>query len=317
MSTVIIVDSACELPTPYLNSRSIKSLPLSIEMGKEQFDDPGDPDQLLRWVEEGFLNPKHYANSDAAEPEQIQTFLVENILPYYDNAIVQTVSRSRSNQFDNWATVNQAFASQFRKHRPPDSKAFSLSLVDSGTAFSGQALLALETLRLAKHSRSRRELLKELKSFTGYIQAYSAPADLGHLRKRARQRGDNTVGLVDTLVGKALNISPILFGMRNELGLSDSEKGQEKAIARILNHATKIIQTCLASPIITVSYAGPLSDLDQIAEYTAFKRFAEENGCKLVASVASLSDTISLGPGNFGLAIAASDPTFVIAKENK
>lgn len=317
MSTIIIVDSACELPAAYAHSKAIKVLPINITLGDRELTDPNDSKQLLQWIDAGKLSAKHYANSDAATPEQIKQFLIDEILPHYDTAIVQTVSRSRSNQFDYWAEVNQRFASQFRRYRGEGQKAFTLSLIDSGTGFSGQSLLTLETLRQAKKMGSRRALLDYLKKFTNLIQAYTAPADLGYLRKRAKQRGDSSIGLVDTLVGKALSISPILFGMRNELGLSDSEKGHDKAVARMFNHAKAVIDKGVASPIITVSYTGPLQELEQRDSYQDFCEYAQAHKCKVFASVASLSSTISLGPGNLGLAIAGNDPDFVISKKSK
>jgi DegV family protein with EDD domain len=311
MSTVIIVDSACELPEQLANSRSIKTIPLNIVLGEQPIRDELSGAQTLNFIREGRLNPKVVSSSDAASPEQIEKFLKREIIPRYNYAIVQTVSSKRSDQFEHWQQVIRKLG-QLRQESGKDN--FGLTVIDTGTAFSGQALVALETIRLARARLSRRELIHRVKDFIPFLQAYTAPADLGYLRRRAVQRGDSTVSLLNTLIGKALRISPVLFGMNNDLGLSARMKGHENAIGRIIEHAMEAIHRGLQSPLITISYAGPLDELEEQPKFYQLQQLAKEKGCKLFTSTARLSSAINLGPRNFGMALAPKDPDFVISE---
>ncbi|MCW8196405.1 hypothetical protein F6455_16545 [Proteobacteria bacterium 005FR1] len=311
MSTVIIVDSACELPELLANSSSIRTLPINILLGEQPIRDELSGAQTLEYIREGRLNPKLVSSSDAASPDQIAKFLKREIIPRYNYAVVQTVSSKRSDQYEHWQTVIRKL-SQLRQESGKDT--FGMTVIDTGTAFSGQALVALETVRLARGRLSRRELIQRVKDFIPFLQAYTAPADLGYLRRRAVQRGDNTVSLLNTLVGKALRISPVVFGMNNDLGLSARVKGHENATKRIIEHAMEAIHRGLHSPLITVSYAGPLDELEEQPRFYELQQLAKAKGCKLFTSTARLSSAINLGPRNFGLALAPKDPAFVISE---
>lgn len=312
MSTVIITDSACELPDTLKNSKSVKCLPINIVLGDDQIVDNYTASDALSMIHRGDLSSKVYADSSPANKDQIKEFLIKEILPNYDYAIVQTVSSSRSSQYDYWLEVSGALSSTYKDYRAEGRRNFSLSVVDSGAAYSGQGLLAMETIRLARRAKSKRELIGKIKEFTGEIQSYSAPADLGYLRKRAKQRGDNTIGFIDAVVGRVLKISPVLYGMNNEIGLSAQEKGHDRAINVMLEHGIEAIKKGLKSPYINISYGGDLSDLDKFERFAELKDIAEQYDCKVYTSVSRLSSLINLGPNNFSMALACNDPGFVI-----
>ncbi len=312
MSTVIIVDSACELPTTLERSKAIKLLPINVTLGEKLVRDRYRSSEVLQMVAEGEICAKRYANSDPASAEQIISFLIKDILPSYDYAIVQTVSSVRSEQYALWNQVNGHFTSRYRNYRNSQQQKFSLNVIDSESAYGAQGLLAMETIRLAKKARSKRELIAKLKNFTKHIQSYSAPADLGYLRQRAKQRGDSTVGLVDTMIGKMLKVSPVIYGMRNQIGLSAQPRGHQNAIDLINQHAITALKKGMASPYINVSFGGQLSELEQMESLDELKYVAEQHDCQVFSSVSRLSSLINLGPGNFSLSFACNDPSFVI-----
>jgi fatty acid-binding protein DegV len=208
--------------------------------------------------------------------------------------------------------VNGHFASRYRKYRQPGQHKFSLNVIDSEAAYGAQGLLVMESIRQAKKATSKRALIGQLRDFTQSIQSYSAPADLGYLRLRAKQRGDNTVRLVETMIGKMLKVSPIIYGMRNQIGLSAQPRGHQNAIDMIAGHAMASIKKGMASPYINLSYGGDLEDLEHMESIAELKYVAEQHGCRVYSSVARLSSLINLGPKNFSLSFASNDPDFVI-----
>lgn len=312
MSTVIITDSACELPASVENSKSVKLLPINMIMGDDTFEDTLVANDVLGMLERGEITEKKYCTSEAATKEQIIEFLKSEIIPHYDYAIVQTVSSQYSNQCELWQEVKSSFGPNIRNYRQSDRPAFSLTIIDSGTAYCGQGLFALEAIRLARKAKTKREFIAQMREFTGYVQSYSAPPDVQFLRQRAIQRGDNTVNFINGLIGKWLKISPVIFGMRGEMGLSSQARGHDNAINIILQHAIDAIRKGLKSPFINISYGGPLSDLDKLALFGELKDVALQYDVKVFTSVARLPSLINLGAKTFSLSLASNDPEFLI-----
>jgi len=102
---------------------------------------------------EVFSNPLLKKANTAIEftEDQIIEFLTKKVLPNYDFAMVQTVARSRSPQSDMWYEVNMSYSAHYRKYRT-SKNTFTLRTTDSGTMFTGQGLMALNAIYLAKNN---------------------------------------------------------------------------------------------------------------------------------------------------------------------
>lgn len=314
MSTVIIVDSACDLPERIVNSRSVEVLPLNVNFSNQKVREKFTAEERLRMFAQGTVDIKKDVDTSAATREQIVDFLITKILPNYDFAIVQTVASGRSPQYDMWQEVNESFAAEYRKYRKSD-KTFTLRIMDSATVFTGQGLMALHTIHLGQQKVSRRELLERSKDFANYIQAYSAPVDLQYLRERARRKGDRTMGLFTAMLGKALNISPIVYGGQNTTAAVGKVKGHKNAVKQITDHAKRCIDKGLKVPLIEISYAGPLEELHRYESVDELKDYAKERGVKVVTCVATLTSVINMGPGTFSLSVAPEDSTLRLTVE--
>lgn len=309
MSSVVIVDSACDLPERVVNSKSVQVLPLNLLLGDKQVSDIYDADERLQMIKDGTLDIKNDVNTAPATREQIIDFLVSKILPNYDFAIVQTVTRARSPQYEMWQEVNTTFAASYRRYRNTD-KNFTLRIMNSGAMFSGQGLMALNTLHLGQQGVSRRELLEKSKSMADYIQSYAAPMDLHYLRERARRKGDRSIGFLSAHLGKALNICPIIYGGQDATENMGTVKGHENAVNQLAMHAMRCIEKGLRTPLISIAYAGPLEDLERYSALQDLKGMAKEYGVRIATSVHMVTPIINLGPGAFSLAVAPSDPDF-------
>lgn len=309
MSSVIIVDSACDLPERVVNSKSVQVLPLNLLLGDKQIPDIHDAEERLQMLRDGTLDIKNEVNTAPASREQIIDFLVKKILPTYDFAIVQTVTRARSPQYEMWQEVNTTFAAQYRRYRNNDRN-FTLRIMNSGAMFTGQGLMALNTLHLAQQGVSRRELLEGSKKAADYLQSYAAPVDVHYLRERARRKGDRSIGFLSAHLGKALNICPIIYGGQDRSESIGTVKGHENAVNQIASHAMQAIKKGLYTPLISMGYAGPLEELERFSAIRDLKGMAQDYGIKVATSVQTVTATINLGPGSFTLAVAPTDKDF-------
>lgn len=309
MSSVVIVDSACDLPEQAVSSRAIEVLPLNVILEGQPVRDVFNAAERLEMLRNGDLDIKRNVDTSAATREQIIHFLANRVLPRHDFAIAQTVARARSPQYEMWQEVNTTFAASYRKYRTTD-KNFTLRIMDSGTYFTGQGLMALNTIYQSQKGLSHRELLENSKRLSNHIQSYSAPADVKYLRERARKRGDRSISLLNATLGKALNISPVVFGGQNRTESVGQVKGHENAVARIAEHAIQAIERGVETPLITIAYAGPLEDLKSYSAVTELRELAQAHGVKVAVSVATLTAIINMGPRTFSLALAPADADF-------
>lgn len=309
MSSVIIVDSACDLPERVINSNAVRVLPLNLLLGDKQIPDIHTAEERLQMLRDGTLDIKNEVNTAPASREQIIDFLVTQILPNYDFAIVQTISRARSPQYEMWQEVNTTFAAQYRRYRTSDRN-FTLRIMNSGSVFTGQGLMALNTLHLAQQGASRRALLEGSKKAADHLQTYAAPMDVHYLRERARRKGDRSIGFLSAHLGKALNICPIVYGGQDVTESIGTVKGHENAVNRIVSHAMEAIEKGLYTPLISIGYGGALDELERFSAVRDLKGMAGDYGVKVATSVHTVTPIINLGPGTFSLAIAPADQNF-------
>lgn len=309
MSSVVIVDSACDLPERVVSSGAVEVLPLNVILEGKSVRDVFNAAERLRMLKEGELDIKRDVDTRPATREQILKFLATRVLPKYDLGMVQTVARARSPQYEMWQEVNTTFAASYRKYRNSE-KNFTLRIMDSGTMFTGQGLMALNTLYLSQQGLPYRAVLEKSKALSEHIQSYSAPVDLHYLRERARKKGDRTIGLLSATLGKALNISPIVFGGQNRTEAVGKVKGHDKAVGKIVDHAMQAIERGLQTPLISIAYAGPLEELKAYDSLTELREYAQSQGIKIATSIATLTSIINMGPGTFSLALAPTDTDF-------
>jgi DegV family protein with EDD domain len=314
VSSVIVVDSACCLPERIVNSRALAVLPLTVKLGQQKVRDAFTANDRLRMLSDGTLDIKKEVDTAPATREEIVDFLIKRIVPNYDFAIVQTITKTRSPQYDMWQEVNTSFAAEYRKYRKTD-RTFTLRIMDSGAVFTGQGLMTLNTLHLGQQQLSRRELLEKSKQLFHNIQSYSAPVDLHYLRERARRKGDRTISFTAAHLGKALKISPVVFGGQGETQPVGKVKGHENAVNAIVKHAMAAMRQGLETPIISIAYSGPLEELSNYPIVDELKEMATEHGVKIATSVSSTTAIINMGPGTFSLAVAPSDTSFRLKME--
>lgn len=68
---------------------------------------------------------------------------------------------------------------------------------------------------------SRDALRQEVEAFTDKIYTCVIPRDLHYIRERARRRGDTSVSALAAFLGKALNITPVIFGRPRRRGITE------------------------------------------------------------------------------------------------
>lgn len=307
MRVGLVVDSACDLPYQYILDNDIFILPISVRIDGELFVDDHDPVRTLDFYQSGRIAKGHDAESVPYSAEQIRDLFLEQIVVNYDFAFLETITRVRSPIYQNAWEAMHAVLKQYRAHRQAAGRegAFSMRAVNSRSLFAGQGVLAAHTLRLIRSGVAKAELRSKVEALTGNLYAYVVPPDLYYIRERARKKGDSSVGFLGAMLGKALEITPIVCGHNDETFPAAKVRGFDAAVTKLFDYAIERIRAGLLSPHLCVTYAGDPAIIPELPGFERLAAAAEEAGVELLTSIMSVTGGVNVGPGTVGLALAA------------
>jgi len=309
MSSVVVVDSACDLPASFIERNPVKVLPLNLTLDGVDRVDNLSPGQKIELFQSGALTRGHDAESAPATADQIYQYYLDEVVPNFDFAVGQSVSRTRSPTFDNWLSAQGNIQRDYRAIREKAGVQghFGMRVINSGTMFAGQGLLAIETVRMFKAKSGKNELRQSAESFKEKILTFAVPKELSYLRERARKKGDKSVSFISAFIGKALDISPILRGSQDVTEPVAKVRGFDNALDKLFSFAIDKIKEGLACPYIVISVADDPGVLLRYESYSDLKDVAKKHGVEVLSAVMSMSGGINLGPGTVSLALATDN----------
>lgn len=308
----LAVDSTCDLPESFIRDNNIEILPITIRLGDTEIVDTHSEEAAREFYRSHIGDKGHDAESVPYTTEQICDTFLGRLVTEFDYVFCQTVMRTRSPIFENATKASFSILSQYHEARKQAAVEgpFALRVINTGTVFTGQGVLAAETMRMIKAGMDGNHIRKSLDSLINCVRAYAVPPDLYYVRARARKKGDRSVSLVSAALGSALDIKPILCGYGDETKPVDKVRGFEPALEKLFNYAIRRIEMGLMVPYLSISYAGELDDLSQFPRYADLKTTCEQHEITLLESVMSVTGGVNIGPGALSLALIAEPHTF-------
>ena len=299
MKIGLVVDSGCDLPKDYLDANNILVLPVPIRIGKEIYVDDRDPQRARDFYTRHEVDKNHDAETAPPSVEQIRTLLLKEAVGNFDYALVQTVPKSRSPIFDNATEAAHAILGDYRQYREAAGREgpFRIRVSDSQTLFAGQGVLAAETMRLINSGMKVCDIRQRISNLTPCTTGYAVVPDLYYVHKRARKKGDKSVGFVGALMGSALDIKPILCARQDQTFPVAKVRGFDAAVNKMFQHARACVENGLLTPIVCVSYAGDPEAVYQMPGFDALKAATEQHAIELLVSHMGLTGGVNIGPG--------------------
>lgn len=314
MQVGLLVDSACDLPYDFIKENDIFILPITVHLDGETIVDDHDPERVRAIYRSGLLNRGHAAETEPYTTEQIHQLLLEKVVTHYDFAFLETVAASRSNIFANATEAMNRTMADYRPYRREAGRegAFSMRVVDSGTIFAAQGVLAAHTIHLIKQGIPKQELRQRVGEFTKYIYGALVPRDVYYLRQRARARGDKSVSGMAAFLSKTLNINPVIWAQGANSQAVAKARSFDGAVEQMLNYATARVRKGLLTPYVVVTAEPELADkgVEHIPGGEALKQACEDEGVELMMASSGITSSIYVGPGTIGVALAAEPHEF-------
>lgn len=312
MRVGLIVDSACDLPYEFSRKHDLFVLPVTAVIDGQTYIDEHDPVRTQEFYQGGLLQKGHQAETQAFTPQQIHDLFMEKIVTQFDVAMCETVTRSRSLIFQNATEAMNSVMAHYQEARKAagrDGK-FSMRVIDSKQIFAGQGLLAAHTLRLIDQKLPKNALRNEVEMFTDKIYTCVIPRDLHYIRERARKRGDKSVSALVAFLGKALNITPVIFGQGAEGQPAAKTRSFDMAVEKVMNYAVGRVEAGLLTPYVCLSCGLTWTEIEDLPGLNRLRDACEKNGVELLLSQMGITSSIYVGPGSLCLALAAEPHEF-------
>jgi DegV family protein with EDD domain len=304
----IVVDSPCDLPEDYLKAHNVSILPTTVRMGSAVLADYRNPEAALEFMRTHLAERGWEAESSPFSVEQIRDLFLTKLVIDYDYVFCLTITRTRSQIFDNAQQASFAILNEYKAPRAAagNTTPFALRVIDTQNLFAAQGVLAVEAIRLREAGEGTAKIRARLEFLALHTQGFLVPRDLNYLRERTRIRGDRSVSFLTAKLGTAFDIKPILHCNRGETGPVGKVKGFDAAAQKLFEHAIRRIEAReLLTPTLCVSYGGPLDELQALPGYSALRQACAANNIQMFETVMALTTIVNIGRGGLTLGYAA------------
>lgn len=309
----IVVDSACDLPQAFIEENNIIILPITLHLDGRQMIDTRDPQTTMEFYRQ-HVAAAAQAETTAFSVEQTKKLFLEKLIIDYDLVFVFTIASSRSPMYEN---VRQAALTILNDYKAPRLAAgiktpFAMRVIDTQNCFAAQAIPVIECVRMVKAGEPHNKIRERMEFLAQNTFGYMLPRDLKQLRARAQKRGDKSVGLVQYVIGSALDVKPVVRGYRNNTGPVARVRHFEEGAVKVFKYVETQVQKGLLTPTLVIEYGGNPAQLESLRGYAELLDTAARNGVEVFLSMMSMVAGIHVGEGALGIAFAATEHEMVL-----
>ncbi len=308
----IVVDSACDVPSDFIEQEHVTILPVTVQIGQAVLADVRNEQATLNFLTGETAAKAYDAETTPFTVQQVHDLFLSRLVLDYDYVFCICTTRSRSGIYDN---AQQASFTILNDYKPVRAAAgnltpFSLRVIDSQNVFAAVGVLAVEAARLRAAGEGAPNIRSRLEHLALFTQGYMVPPDLHYFRNRLKKRGDKSVSFFSAAVGTALDIKPILHCNRGETGPVAKIKGFEAAALKMFDFASASVRAGLLTPTLCLSYGGELEDMRALPGYQRLRDTCAEHNVEVLESVMSLSGMVNVGKGALVVGFAAEPRKF-------
>jgi DegV family protein with EDD domain len=304
----IVVDSACDLPFDYLQQHNITILPITVRIGDAVLADQRNEEATLEFLKAHVAEHGHEAETMPFTVQQIQDLFLKRLVIDYDYVFCMTIARTRSPIYDNATQASFAILNDYKPVRTQAgiSTPFALRVIDTQSLFSGQAITAVEAVRMRDAGEAPPKIRARLEQIAQNTRAYMVPRDLYYIRARARKKGDRSVSLLSAALGSALDIKPVLHAHRGETAPVAKIKGFDPAVEKLFKFTARRVRNGqLLSPTVALCYGGELDEMRALPGYGELVESCRAHQVELFETVMSLTGMVNVGKGALAIGFAS------------
>ena len=308
ISTCLLVDASCDLPAQVLAHPQLRLLPVTIHIGKHRLLDSRNAKSTQDFYHVNLSSPSALnAGSEPPSVEEISHFMLEQVALEFDQVLGVFVSSTRSPIYErSQAAMDRVKTISFPKRvRLKKMVALEQHACDSLALFAGygvQSLCLLDAISSADAHLPIAALVQLQQAFQKQTYVYLVPGDVSYILKRAKAKGENSVGMIAGLAAKTLAITPVI---RGHLGQSEPiarKRGAGNARELLIELArTCMEKSLIVSKHICFSYSGDVADIQTMPSYESLVSQAALLGIDIHVSLMSMTGSVNVGPNTLSL----------------
>ena len=308
----LVVDSACDLPGSFIERNHIEILPITVKIGEAVLADHRNEQATLEFLHSHVASRGAEAETMPFSVNQIRDLFLRKLVIDYDYVFCLTITRTRSPIHDNAMQASFVILNDYRPMRSAagHQSPFALRVVDTQSLFAGQAVTAVEAVRMIEAGEGVAKIRARLDNLAINTHAYMVPRDLMYLRSRAKTKGDKSVSLLSATLGSALDIKPVLYCNRGETKPVAKIRGFDTAVRRLFAFASERVTAGLMAPTLCMSYGGELDEMRLLPGYTELIDVCRTHGVEVFESVMSLTGMVNVGKGSLVVGFAGEAHEF-------
>ena len=308
----IVVDSACDVPSEFIEREQITILPVTVQIGQAVLADVRNEQATLNFLTGETAARAYDADTTPFTVQQVHDLFLSRLVLDYDYVFCITTTRSRSGIYDNAVQASYTILNDYKPVRTAagNHTPFALRMIDSQNVFAAVGVLAVEAARLRAAGEDAPKIRSRLEHLALYTQGYMVVPDLHYLRNRIKKRGDKSVSFFSAALGTALDIKPILHCNRGDTAPAAKVKGFNPAAEKLFDFAGSRVRAGLMTPTMCLSYGGELEGLHALPGYERLREVCAQHNVEVLESVMSLSGMVNVGKGAVVVGFAAETHKF-------
>lgn len=308
----IVVDSACDVPSEFIEREQITILPVTVQIGQAVLADVRNEQATLNFLTGETAARAYDADTTPFTVQQVHDLFLSRLVLDYDYVFCITTTRSRSGIYDNAVQASYTILNDYKPVRTAagNHTPFALRMIDSQNVFAAVGVLAVEAARLRAAGEDAPKIRSRLEHLALYTQGYMVVPDLHYLRNRIKKRGDKSVSFLSAALGTALDIKPILHCNRGDTAPAAKVKGFNPAAEKLFDFAGSRVRAGLMTPTMCLSYGGELEGLHALPGYQRLREVCAQHNVEVLESVMSLSGMVNVGKGAVVVGFAAETHKF-------
>lgn len=308
----IVVDSACDLPSEFIERENITILPVTVQIGQAVLADTRNEEATLNFLTGETAARAFEADTTPFTVQQVHDLFLGKLVLDYDYVFCITTTRTRSGIHDNALQASYTILNDYKPVRQAagNNTPFALRVIDSQNVFAAVGVLAVEAARLRAAGEGAPKIRARLENLVLHLQGFMVPPDLHYMRNRLKKRGDKSVSFLSATLGTALDIKPVLHCNRGETGPVGKVKGFDLAAEKLFDYVGARVAQGLMTPTVSLSYGGELDQMRAMRGYERLRERCADANVEVFESVMGLSGMVNVGKGALVAGFAGEAPPF-------
>ena len=273
----IIADSTCDLSAELMEKYEIKTFPLHIHMGNDEYLDGIDitPDDIYQWSDENKLTPK----TSAISPAEAQKYMEEG-LKEAEELICFTISEKLSSTC---SVMHMTAAMMGVEDR--------VYIIDSMNLSTGIALQIIEAATMINKGYNASEIVEKIKAIQSKVKSSFVVDTLTYLHRGGR------CNAVAAIAGNSLKLHPCIHVEEGKMDVGKFYRGKmNKVLKRYVDDMKPSLEQAKKDRVFITHSGCDREVIDDIEKELLLMGFHEV----LITRAGSVI-TSHCGPGTLGV----------------